>query len=416
MRETLALEEKSESSLARVLSNTPSFSAAIKSVESGKNSLILGQRGIGKSWLLRQAASTLLRQKTHIPVIIDAAQAVTSPEEFAIELIKSAYAWINDLSLKDYRTLSLGKIKTEAQSKNCLQAIYDIENELQKIKPNHMIIVESAFRFVQEAGKDSGSRIALMIDNCHELLSLNNYPQIRDIVSTINNMQLRNVAILAATSDAQSARAEFRSYERIELVPLDNKKTSELVSLTAQSAGVQSSKSEEEKIFLLSGGIPLAAAALARSLVGLKKENGDKKNKEIESSALTEEFVANVLTLGRELNTGYSSALAESLSRARGQNLLMSVLRATAFSKEMRLSDIARRIYRSAPVTKSLLERLIAVGLVVKNDSRYLIPDLALRTLIKNSPALSCVRSVPSEIIKDISSELEKELGGVVNG
>ena len=67
------------------------------------------------------------------------------------------------------------------------------------------------------------------------------------------------------------------------------------------------------------------------------------------------------------------------LGRTRGQVLSKIILKVIASEKELRLSDIARKIYRSAPVTKSLLERLISADIIYRKDSRFYFHDPILK-------------------------------------
>ena len=78
-------------------------------------------------------------------------------------------------------------------------------------------------------------------------------------------------------------------------------------------------------------------------------------------------------------------SLDNALNRARGQALLKTILNVLSCSEPLTLSEIARKIYRSAPVTKSLLERLIKVDLVVKKDSKFMFSDPALRLWLASS-------------------------------
>ena len=59
------------------------------------------------------------------------------------------------------------------------------------------------------------------------------------------------------------------------------------------------------------------------------------------------------------------------LNRARGESLLKIILKAVSQNTPQRLTEISRLIYRSAPVTKSLLERLIEVDLLVKSGNTF---------------------------------------------
>ena len=65
------------------------------------------------------------------------------------------------------------------------------------------------------------------------------------------------------------------------------------------------------------------------------------------------------------------------------QVLSKIILKVIASENELRLSDIARKIYRSAPVTKSLLERLISADIIYKKDNRFFFHDPILRAWMR---------------------------------
>ena len=69
-------------------------------------------------------------------------------------------------------------------------------------------------------------------------------------------------------------------------------------------------------------------------------------------------------------------------NRARGQTLLKTILKVVA-NDELRLTEIAKKIYRSAPVTKSILERLMEVDIIHKKDNKFYFADNVLRLWLK---------------------------------
>ena len=68
---------------------------------------------------------------------------------------------------------------------------------------------------------------------------------------------------------------------------------------------------------------------------------------------------------------------------------------------------MARKIYRSSPVTKSLLERLVEVDMVVKNGNTYKITDPVLERWCRFMFA-------NIEFDKTPSIDELKQLGGVL--
>ena len=93
-------------------------------------------------------------------------------------------------------------------------------------------------------------------------------------------------------------------------------------------------------------------------------------------------------------------------NRARGQTLLKAILKVIA-NEELRLSEIAKRIYRSAPVTKSILERLMDVDIIYKKDNKFYFSDNVLRVWLKLTSQGYDFDEIPDDKILD---EIAKEL------
>ena len=93
-------------------------------------------------------------------------------------------------------------------------------------------------------------------------------------------------------------------------------------------------------------------------------------------------------------------------NRARGQTLLKTILKVVA-NEELRLSEIAKKIYRSAPVTKSILERLMEVDVIYKKDNKFYFSDNVLRIWLKLTSQGYEFDDVPDDKILD---EVAKQL------
>ena len=104
--------------------------------------------------------------------------------------------------------------------------------------------------------------------------------------------------------------------------------------------------------------------------------------------------------------------LSDALSRARGQTLLKSVVVAVASRQQSRLTEIAKLIYRSAPVTKSLLERLLSVGLILKQGNMFSIADPVLRLYIKYASIMADTTVLDDSVLSELKKETEDDING----
>ena len=194
------------------------------------------------------------------------------------------------------------------------------------------------------------------------MLGLNNFTQIKDVISIIN-LEADGVSYIATSSAIRQSLALLKKFECYEIKNLDRKESFELT----ESIIGKNDKANEE-IFRLSSGHPLISILISN------------KYKEIKD--VKRAFLIELLTKDSAIYSYCNDSYNYYYSRARGQTLLKTILKVIA-NEELRLSEIAKKIYRSAPVTKSLLERLISADIIYKKDKRFFFHDPILKTWMR---------------------------------
>ncbi|MBI1935861.1 ATP-binding protein [Candidatus Woesearchaeota archaeon] len=329
----------------------------------GKHIVLLGSRKCGKTSIVKEH---LKNAKDVVPVYIDFGKISLNPENFSIELIGNVVFYYLKKPIHDYKKfLLLGhliKIENELKSKNAFSLIKAIENELLKIKPDQRLMAESAFKFAEALGRDSNKKLLIVFDNFENILDLNNYSKIKDILSLINfdALNVCYVATSSAIKESLSSLKKFQCYE------IKNLERDDAIGLIEGIVGKNDKAGNE--IFELSSGHPFVATLISKRYNELK----DAKKA----------FLIELLQKNNSIYNYCNESLNYYYNRARGQTLLKTILKVVA-NEELRLSEIARRIYRSAPVTKSILERLVDVDVICKKDKRYYFNDNVLRLWLK---------------------------------
>ncbi len=352
--------------------NTNSFKKGIT-----KNIALLGSRKSGKTSIVKEHLKSV---KDVVPVYIDLEKISLNPENFSVEFIGNIIFHFLKKPLNQYKKiLLLGHLlNTENElSKNAFSLIKIIENELLKIKPDQKLLVESAFGFAEACGKDTNKKFLIVLDNFENLLDLNNFSQIKDVLSIIN-FDSENVSYIA-TSSAIKQLLALKKFECYEIKNLEKKEAFELI----ENVVGKSDKNINEEIFALSKGHPFVTILISRKY----NETKDAKR-------------AFLIELLQKNNSIYNYC------SARGQTLLKTILRVVA-NEELRLSEIAKKIYRSAPVTKSILERLMEVDIIYKKDNKFYFADNTLRLWLKLVSQGYEFDDVPDDKILD---EVIKEL------
>ena len=349
------------------------------------NILLLGQPKAGKTTVIKQI---LQNQKEIKSVYIDFNKLGLSPESFSIEFIGNICFNILGKDKSDYkRFLDINHLLTlkNELSATAFGIIKLVENEVSKIKPNQRFLVESALKFAEEIAAKNKFLVAM--ENIEAILDLNNFLQIKDVASIIKFNQ-RNVMYIATSSALTLAKNSFKDFENIDISNFNFSEMESFLKILAVT-----DKKSIEKLHSLSNGNPYIALCILKRDVHVKN---------IEKS-----FIAELLEKDGLIYNYCCNCLENFLKRTSGHTLSKIILKVIAFEEGLRLSEIASRIYRSAPVTKALLERLIASDIIYKKDGRYYFYDSVLRLWLK---LIAIGYEIDDEISEEKFDEVRKLL------
>lgn len=327
--------------------------------DTGKSFLIAAPKGYGKTRILLQHAYS-----DKNAVILDLEKTSMSPEAFTIEFIGKILFFDSKAALSDFERFQdiefLKDLKLPKQSKEVLDKV---QNELLKIKPDQNLLLELAFSFPEVYGKETKQGLTIVLDEFQELIQLNNFPQITGFESTLlSTIKRQNTRYILSSSAVNLANKTCKDgLDIIELAQLSSADISDI----AKESNRKISQKDIDCIKALSGGIPLIAAYLV--------ENYNPKQ------SLEDIFLAALVTKDSALFNYCSALFRESMDRARGATLLKNILKVMCRSKPLKLTEIARKIYRPSPVTKAILERLIEVDLVSRQDNIYIFSSIPLK-------------------------------------
>lgn len=338
--------------------NTNSFKKG-----TAKSIALLGPRKSGKTLIVKKHLKNV---KDVVTIYVDLEKISLNPENFSIEFVGNIIFNFLKRPLNEYKKFllleHLLKLEDELESKNAYSLIKTIENELLKIKPDQKLLVETAFKFAEALGKDTNKKFLIALDNFENLLDLNNFSQIKDVLSLIN-FDSSFVNYIVTSSLVRQSIHLLKKLECYEIKNLDKKDSFALIESL-----IGNNEKAGNEIFVLSHGHPLVTILLS------KKYNEIKDAKKA--------FLIELLQKDNSIYNYCSNSLDYYYNRARGQTLLKTILKVVA-NEELRLSEIAKKIYRSAPVTKSILERLMEVDIIYKKDNKFYFADNVLRLWLK---------------------------------
>jgi uncharacterized protein len=349
---------------------------------SGKNILLLGQKFIGKSTILKEF---MTKVKDADCCYIDFEKIDMSPERFSVEFVGEICYWLLSKKYDDFQKFhdieTLKRIAGDLKSESAARIIRDIDNELAKIKTDQGFLIKNAFNFPQVLSKESGKKIIICAKEFQSIFSLENYEGIKDAVSVFDESS-GYVNYIATSSEISSAKERLgKSFVLEEVSYMSKDEISELIKNSGKKADIN-------LVYKLAKGHPLYSLSIL---------DGD----------VEKNFVRETLSKKGIIYNSCSRIFHESLYNARGQTLLKIILKILAKEDGLRLSEISKRLYRSSPVTKNLLARLMDVDLVRLDDKKFSFSDPVLRYWAKN---IFNGIEFDDEIDEKILAKLVKEL------
>lgn len=347
-----------------------------------KHTLLLAPKGFGKSMLIRalSAAERKEKQKSDQAfVYLDLARVSISPENFAQEFIGSVACALEHANNNDARAYQdLDFLSQQTYSAEVKEILGSIRNEFQKIKPDQRLILTQAFAFAEQVAKDQKQNVVIALDDAEELLGFNNYPQIRDSAQLFRDTASRssNVTYVLVSSSVTVMRQQFSL--GMEIVTLEALSQEESRELAEKILGKMDQRVAAQ-LHQWCAGIPIVVVALARKL----RASGTNVKDVSSVSTVKDIFAREIATADSPIYRYAKGEFLSALNRARGASLLKSIVQVVALHDHLRLTEIARKIYRSGPVTKSLLDRLGEVDLIKKKDATFEFSNPVVRDWCK---------------------------------
>ncbi len=360
-----------------------------KNIKANKKTFLIAPQGFGKRTLLKEFIQQTTSSSRYIPIYLDLEKTSISPESFAIEYLAAICSCSPNLN-------SLTQLKLDD---TCKALIDRIDNELQKIRPDQKLILESAFSFPESYAKHIKKKLIIILNNYQDLTLLNNYAQI----TKVNELFLRTIGQQTTDYILSTTLTQKTTLETVTLKPLTKQESDEL----AEKILGKTDSRVKERLFSLTHGIPLVLKALCQQLKSRTEKSGSVSEQlTLLNRLFTKELVYRYSKTWTYCNDLYKT----SMNNARGSSLLKILLKVLAEHDNLKLTEISRMIYRSAPVTKSLLERLIEVNLIERSGSTFAFTNPVLRKWSRLMFTDVEFDSVPEE--KELDKTLQK-IGGL---
>ena len=344
---------------------------------------LFGLRRIGKTLLLLEHAARLIEKGPGSPIrpaYIDMEELVTSPELFSRRYVGLVAFWTltagqgereSFLTTSGLLSGPAGGLRCVAQTLGALDRAHD----------DPALQVSTALDFPEKLAQELDCRILLLLDEFTELAVLGNYPAVRRPMPLFRSAMQRQgrlgyivaaSAISAMQQLVQGGQSPlFLQFEMLEVArfPFDAS-----LALVERVLGTTPAPGVGRRLHELTGGHPFYIYAAALRLTGLVATVEAMTSQDAERA-----FILEVLSRNGQIYNYCRYLYDISLSRARGYGILKAILQALAEEEGLTLSEVARRVRKGAPSTRSYLRALQEVDLVIEESGEYFYRDPVLR-------------------------------------
>jgi predicted transcriptional regulator len=312
-------------------------------------------------------------------VYLDFEELATSPELFSRRYIGLVTFWALTAGQGDRESFltPAGLLGGPAAGLRCVaQALAGLDNA----RDDPAAQVSLALDYPEKLAVELDCRLLLLLDEFTELSVLGNYPAVRRPLHLFRAAMQRHSRlgyIIAASAvsamealihDGQSPL--FLQFEAVEVArfPLDATQ-----ALAERILGATPAPGVSRRLHEVTGGHPFYIHAVAVRLERLATSPQDATPEDVSRA-----FILETLSRAGQIYNYCRYLYDVSLGRARGYDILKAILQVLAAEDGLTLTEIARRIHKAAPTTRSYLRALQEVDLVIEQDGEYFYRDPVL--------------------------------------
>lgn len=344
---------------------------------------LFGLRRIGKTLLLLEHAARLLEKSPKGPVrpiYMNFEELVTSPELFSRRYVGLVTFWALTQGSGEIEAFLTPTALLGGPAAG-LRSVAQTLAAMETARDDPATQVTLALDFPDKLAEELDCRLLLLLDEFTELTVLGNYPSVRRPVHLFRAAMQRHgrlgyviaaSAISAMGKMVQDGRSPL--FLQFELVEVSRFPPDATLALGERILGSTPSPEVGRRLHQLSGGHPFYVHAVATRLLNLGRAPSD-----IEPDDVLQAFVLEALSRTGQIYNYCRYLYDISLRRARGYGILKAILQVLAEEEGLTLSDLARRIRKTAPTTRGYLRALQEVDLIVEDEGKYYYRDAVLR-------------------------------------
>jgi len=358
-----------------------------------------GLRRIGKTLLLKEFARRWQHPEEVIPIYVNIEDICFDPAIFAQRFVGSiAHACLErsrkdslapDQDIASFLQAESLLVTDAADCRAVSRTAGTLANELSKAKPDHDLMIREAFRFPQVLAEERNVKLMLLLDEFTEISLLGRYAGVGNPVSTFRAalQQYTRVSCVITSSAISTMMAMieestsplFMQFSPLRLVPFGKRTTAELARKLADLDDGACAL-----LYDLTGGHPFYITVITERAEAMARRLQETL---ITATLVRQAFFLEVLSPQGVLYNYCRYLYDISLERAKGYAALKTILQVLAVEGEMHLSEIARRVRRSASATRENLKRLMEVDVITQAGRDFVYTDPVLRCWVARTSA-----------------------------
>lgn len=359
----------------------------------GDNLALIGRRRVGKTLVLHKFADELLDQgRPILPIYFNIERNLTLPAIFASRFFltvgETCLRVIDQAPERLLGLLSLTDLLSVAYRSDVPTLIEGGERflrEMEKAQVDERLLLELAFECLEPLARDIERDVMIILDEFQSITDFDRYPQIRNVLGLLRGVIARQekVHYIVAGSSVrmmeqilqQAESPLFGQFRLLSLPPFDRDATAQLLRKLLPQRDVPARVVGQ--VYSFTNGHPFYVTCLGSAIHQLSA-----------GAEITPETVERAIYAETMMKTGriyqYCNYVLEtSLSAARGQTTLRSVMLLLADEGPLTSSQAARRLRRQAGQINNYFRRLLDYDLIVREGNEYHIVDPVLALWIK---------------------------------
>jgi uncharacterized protein len=400
-----------------------------------KHLALSGFRRVGKTLVLKEFLRRNLQDKFTRDVYLmylDLPRLALTPEAFAVQYLGYLLYWVGG----DYRQrveslfdtpaqlAAAGRIASQPGMAAFAEHVVRLHQELLKERPDQHLLLDLAFNAPEVFAQASGKHIIVILDEFPEILALNKFPQIHDVLAlfrAVLQSQSRVGYIVAGSMISLMERifldAESPLFVHFQLETVSSFGREDCDSLARKRLALLADPVPGDvlaDIYQVTRGHPFYIYAICMRII----ENASLLQRPLTPETVQEAFTLETLgSTGRIYNL-CRYVLEQSLQNVRGETIPQAVLQVLAKETAgMTLTEIAARLKRPTGAIRQVMMWLREVDLVEQRDDKtYGFRDPVLQVWMAYYYSGLQLSGLPSQkILSNLVGELMERYERVAN-